>query len=43
MYKILVAGQPDYLKAHAASLAEPFMDRVTGMFTAAVLARYLSH
>lgn len=36
VYKILVAGQPDYLKAHAASLAGPVTDRVTGMFTAAM-------
>lgn len=36
VYKILVAGQPDYLQAHAASLAAPFTDRVTGMFTAAM-------
>ena len=36
VYKILVAGQPEYLQAHAASLAGPFTDRVTGMFTAAM-------
>ena len=34
IYKILVAGQPDYLQAHATSLAGPFSGRVTGMFTA---------
>lgn len=36
IYKILVAGQPDYLQAHADLLAGPFTDRVTGMFTAAM-------
>ncbi|STO07951.1 Cof-type HAD-IIB family hydrolase [Exiguobacterium aurantiacum] len=36
VYKILVAGQPDYLQSHADSLAGPFTDRVTGMFTAAM-------
>lgn len=36
VYKILVAGQPDYLQANAAALIAPFADRVTGMFTAAM-------
>ncbi|MEW8966741.1 Cof-type HAD-IIB family hydrolase [Exiguobacterium alkaliphilum] len=34
VYKILVAGQPDYLQANADAMSQPFNQQVTGMFTA---------
>lgn len=34
VYKILVAGQPDYLRANADAMSQPFNQQVTGMFTA---------
>lgn len=34
VYKILVAGQPDYLQANAEEMSRPFNEQVTGMFTA---------
>lgn len=36
VHKILVAGQPDYLQEVAPAMADPFDDRVTSMFTAAM-------
>lgn len=33
VYKILVAGQPDYLQANADAMSQPFNQQVTGMFT----------
>lgn len=34
VYKILVAGQPDYLQANVDDMSQPFNQQVTGMFTA---------
>ncbi|MCT4796384.1 Cof-type HAD-IIB family hydrolase [Exiguobacterium alkaliphilum] len=34
VYKILVAGQPDYLQANVDAMSQPFNQQVTGMFTA---------
>lgn len=34
IYKILVAGEPDYLQAHHQQLQEPFQEQVTAAFSA---------
>ncbi|WP_215112848.1 Cof-type HAD-IIB family hydrolase [Exiguobacterium sp. s63] len=36
VHKILVAGEPSYLRENAPALAAPFIGRVTSMFTAAM-------
>lgn len=43
VYKILVAGQPDYLQANADEMSRPFHEQVTGMFTATMYYEFTDY
>lgn len=43
VYKILVAGEPEYLVEHSPAMLEPFQHKVNGMFTAKMFFEFTDH